>query len=99
MYAYFGGVATSILRPILPYTGYLQLIAGILVDVFYFVAIQLFGKDPIESDSRTVGLLLLLQYALLFREELRTGSQQKSLKKNPGEQEVKTKADDENQAM
>ena len=33
MYAYFGGVAASWKRPVLPWTGVLQLVVGIWVEV------------------------------------------------------------------
>ncbi|KIX07862.1 uncharacterized protein Z518_02516 [Rhinocladiella mackenziei CBS 650.93] len=75
MYAYFGGV--SFFRPILPVTGWLQLIAGIGFDV-YWLAIN--GRDAPESRNRAISVLLLTRYAMLFYDELKTGSQQKSTK-------------------
>ncbi|KIW19272.1 hypothetical protein PV08_03566 [Exophiala spinifera] len=75
MYAYFGGV--SAFRPILPVTGWLQLAAGIALDARYLV---LNGMKAPESRNRSIAILLLTRYAMLFYEELRGGSQQKSNK-------------------
>ncbi|KAL6253347.1 hypothetical protein RBB50_001070 [Rhinocladiella similis] len=80
MYAYFGGV--SAFRPILPLTGWLQLGAGIAFDVRYLV---LNGQKAPESRNRSIAILLLTRYAMLFYEELRGGSQQKSNKEEKKE--------------
>lgn len=68
MYAYFGGVTAF--RPILPITGWLQLIAGIAVDVRYLAT---YGSEAPESTNRAIGVLLLARYAMLFYEELTAG--------------------------
>ena len=73
MYAYFGGVSSF--RPILPVTGWLQLAAGIGLDV-YWLAVN--GRELPESTNRAISVLLLTRYAMLFYEELKTGNQQKS---------------------
>ena len=74
MYGYFGGVTS--LRIVLPYTGYLQLILGIALDGLFFLKGN--GGQDQESTGCAVAIILLLRYAQLFTEELRTGSQQKS---------------------
>jgi hypothetical protein len=73
MYAYFGGV--SVFRPILPITGWVQLGGGIAFDVFYLAKN---GLQASESFNRSVAILLLTGYVVLFYQELRAGSQQKS---------------------
>lgn len=80
MYAYFGGV--SIFRPILPVTGWLQLVAGISFDV-YWLATN--GREAPEATNRAIGVLLLTRYAMLFYQELKTGSQQKTNKAEKSE--------------
>lgn len=75
MYAYFGGVFWF--RRVLPVTGWLQLAAGIGIDVYYLVTN---GREAPEAFNRAVSVLLLTRYALLFYEELKSGSQQKNKK-------------------
>jgi len=72
MYAYFGGV--SFFRPILPVTGYAQLAACIALDIYWLAG---HGLETDESTNRLITILLLGRYAVLFTNELRTGSQQK----------------------
>lgn len=73
MYAYFGGV--SVFRRILPWTGALQLMGGILLDLVW---LRRFGElGGSEVWCRGVGVLLLSIYAVLFVQELREGSAQK----------------------
>jgi hypothetical protein len=74
MYGYFGGV--KVFRPILPVTGWVQLIAGIGLDVFWLSQ----NRDAPEATNRAVSVLLLTRYAMLFYQELKTGSQQSSAK-------------------
>ncbi|KAJ9645595.1 hypothetical protein H2204_001176 [Knufia peltigerae] len=75
MYAYFGGM--SAFRPVLPITGWLQLAGGIALDVRYLI---LNSQKAPESANRAIAVLLLTRYAMLFHEELKGGSQQKSNK-------------------
>lgn len=73
MYAYFGGL--SAFRPILPITGWVQLVGGIALDVFYLASN---GWEGPESFNRSAAVVLLTGYSLLFYRELLAGSQQKS---------------------
>lgn len=68
MYAYFGGV--GVFRPILPVTGWVQLVGGIAVDVLYLFKNRSGGQ---EGTNRAIAVLLLGRYAILFYEELATG--------------------------
>lgn len=72
MYAYFGGV--GLFRPILPVTGWIQLAAGIAVDVFYCVSE---GKEAPETRNRAIGIMILARYAMLFYEELKGSAAKK----------------------
>ncbi|KEF56888.1 uncharacterized protein A1O9_07078 [Exophiala aquamarina CBS 119918] len=83
MYAYFGGVGAF--RSILPLTGWLQLGAGIAVDVLWLTRRgerrdEAGDGDAPEARNRVICVLLLTRYAMLFYEELRSGSQQKEMK-------------------
>ena len=73
MYGYFGGV--GLFRPILPVTGWVQLVAGIAVDV-YWLATHGSEREGTEARNRVICVLLLARFAMLFYEELRVGSQQ-----------------------
>lgn len=73
LYGYFGGVA--VFRRILPVTGWVQLVVGIGVDVFWLS--QNWKNENPEATNRLISVLLLTRYAMLFYEELRTGRQQK----------------------
>ena len=75
MYSYFGGFSSF--RPILPFTGWLQLGAGIALDVYY-CATQ--GREAPETTNRAISIMLLTRYAMLFYEEL-TGSSVRKAKK------------------
>jgi hypothetical protein len=75
MYAYFGGA--TLFRPILPLTGWLQLGAGIGLDVYYCVSQ---GRDAPETRNRAISIMLLTRYAMLFYEELK-GSESRKAKK------------------
>jgi hypothetical protein len=83
MYSYFGGV--SAFRPILPYTGWLQLGAGIALDVYYCVTQ---GREAPETTNRAVSIMLLTRYAMLFYEELK-GSKAKKAAEAPQKGEKK----------
>lgn len=72
MYAYFGGVSSF--RPILPVTGFVQLVAGIALDVYWLAR---HGLETAESINRLIAIIVLGRYAVLYRNELRTGSQLK----------------------
>ncbi|KAJ9616600.1 hypothetical protein H2200_000319 [Cladophialophora chaetospira] len=73
MYSYFAGVAS--LRPILPLTGWLQLGAGIALDVYYCATK---GRDAPESTNRAISVMLMTRYAMLFYEELKGSSAKKA---------------------
>ncbi|OQV05936.1 hypothetical protein CLAIMM_10588 [Cladophialophora immunda] len=72
MYAYFGGVSSF--RPILRVTGWVQLIAGIGLDVYYFAT---HGQGAPEARNRAIGLMILTRYAMLYYEEIKTANGQK----------------------
>lgn len=74
MYAYLGGV--GLFRPILPFTGWLQLVAGIAVDVFWLS--QNAKTENPEATNRLISVLLLTRYAMLYYEELNKGGAQKA---------------------
>ena len=59
----------------LPYTQYLQLGGGILLDAIYFL--QHGSGDKEESTGRAVSILLLLRYTQLYGEQRRAELQQK----------------------
>ena len=63
------------LRSVLPYTQYLQLGGGILLDAIYFL--QHGSGDKEESTGRAVSILLLLRYTQLYGEQRRAELQQK----------------------
>ena len=70
MYAYFGGA--TIFSDLLPWTGYLQLIGGMLGEVFIVrrkLAEGDCGGDMLLANG--VGLGLLGTYAMLFVEDVR----------------------------
>jgi hypothetical protein len=72
MYAYFGGVA--IFSDILPWTGTLQLVAGILGELYVIRDVWKGGRDCGSMDSLWAnGLLLglLSTYFVLFMGDLR----------------------------
>ena len=83
MYSYFAGVAS--LRPILPLTGWLQLGAGIALDVYYCAT---HGRDGPETTNRAISIMLLTRYAMLFYEELK-GSSAKKVKQAEQKSEEK----------
>lgn len=71
MYAYFGGVA--MIRPVLTYTGTLQLVVGILVEYW-----QIWAKWRASDDflcPNIFSLLLLSAYLLLWTRDLRMRAQ------------------------
>ena len=55
MYAYFGGVAVSWTRPVLPWTGVLQLVVGIWVEVRLLR--EELGRGRQSGEGGWVGLL------------------------------------------
>ncbi|KAK2758212.1 hypothetical protein FQN54_004056 [Arachnomyces sp. PD_36] len=65
MYAYFGGM--SAFRPILPYTGFLQLVLGVAGEV-YIIDHKISSGEPIWSNLVAAGLLTA--YFGLFVREL-----------------------------
>lgn len=67
MYAYFGGA--SIMRVILPFTGTLQLIVGLLVESWLIQAKHQRGLQPVWPN--TLCFSLLLAYLILWTQELR----------------------------
>ncbi|KIW86843.1 uncharacterized protein Z519_12629 [Cladophialophora bantiana CBS 173.52] len=69
MYAYFGGVTAF--RPILRVTGWVQLIAGIGMDVYYFASQ---GQGAPEARNRAIGIMILTRYAMLYYEEIKTAN-------------------------
>ncbi|KIX94803.1 uncharacterized protein Z520_09493 [Fonsecaea multimorphosa CBS 102226] len=84
MYAYFGGVSSF--RPILHVTGWVQLIAGIGLDIYYFAT---HGKEAPEVTNRAISLVILTRYAMLYYEEIKAGNAQK----RDGPEEKGEKAD------
>ncbi|EXJ61871.1 hypothetical protein A1O7_02301 [Cladophialophora yegresii CBS 114405] len=80
MYSYFGGVSSF--RSILPLTGWMQIGAGIALDVYY-CATQ--GREAPEAKNRAISIMLLARYAMLFYEELK-GSNAKRKKEEKIEQ-------------
>ncbi|EXJ66362.1 uncharacterized protein A1O5_10514 [Cladophialophora psammophila CBS 110553] len=69
MYAYFGGVTAF--RPILRVTGWVQLIAGIGMDVYYFAS---HGQGAPEARNRAIGIMILTRYAMLYYDEIKTAN-------------------------
>jgi hypothetical protein len=78
MYAYFGGITAF--RPVLPWTGYAQLIAGIAVDMAHLLRLGTSSKGE-ELLGRLVSVLLLSSYAWLFTEELMTEREERRRKR------------------
>ncbi|KAK5047778.1 hypothetical protein LTR84_006443 [Exophiala bonariae] len=72
LYAYLGGV--GLFRPILPVTGWLQLVAGIAVDVLWLF--QNGKSENPEATNRLISVLLLTRYAMLYYEHLKKGGTQ-----------------------
>jgi hypothetical protein len=75
MYAYFGGV--SLFRPVLPFTGYLQLLVGIMGEVLIIYS-KMNSNQPDPVWPNIVSVVLLGTYAVLFTRELRQFSGQRS---------------------
>ena len=67
----------------MPLTGWLQLAAGIGLDVYYCVTE---GQEAPETTNRAVSIMLLTRYAMLFYEELK-GSDAKKAKKEEQKEE------------
>jgi hypothetical protein len=85
MYAYFGGV--SFFRPILPFTGWLQLGAGIALDVYLCITGD---RNTPENLGRCISIALLTRYAMLFYEELKGSDARKAEKaKQTGDKKKK----------
>lgn len=89
MYAYFGGVAASWTRPVLPWTGVLQLVVGIWVEVGLLR--EELGQGRQGGEGGWVGLLgeerwrngfaagLLGCYLVLFLRDLRVKAKEKEV--------------------
>jgi hypothetical protein len=75
MYSYFAGISSF--RPILPLTGWIQLGAGIALDVHY-CATQ--GREAPEAKNRAISIMLMARYAMLFYEELKGTTAKKEKK-------------------
>lgn len=73
LYSYLAGV--SAFRPILPLTGWLQLGAGIALDVYYCATK---GREAPESTNRAISVMLMTRYAMLFYEELKGSDARKA---------------------
>ena len=78
MYSYFGGV--SPFRPILTVTGWLQLAAGLGLDLYYCVTQ---GREFSESKNRAVSIMFLARYTMLFYEELKGSDAWKAKQAEP----------------
>jgi hypothetical protein len=78
MYAYFGGV--SLFRPILPFTGYLQLLVGIMGEILIIYS-KMNSHQPEPVWPNVVSAGLLGTYAVLFTRELRQFSWRRNSRK------------------
>ena len=83
MYAYFGGVAVSWTRPVLPWTGVLQLVVGIWVEVRLLREelgrgrwVDLLGEERWRNGF-AAGLLVC--YLVLFLRDLRVKAKEKEV--------------------
>jgi len=80
MYAYFGGAA--IFSDILPWTGMLQLIAGIAGELYVIMYVWSGSEDCGSMDSLWANVLalgLLLTYLVLFTGDLRAREEKKKI--------------------
>ncbi|KAK9234145.1 hypothetical protein V1525DRAFT_414014 [Lipomyces kononenkoae] len=82
MYAYFGGM--SAFRPILRWTGALQLVVGILAEI-RIMSMKLADEDVVWPNM--ISCLLLTCYMLLFVREIRMEDAEKAAKGSTSEED------------
>jgi len=69
MYSYFAGA--SEFRSILHVTGWVQLFAGIGLDIYYFAT---HGPEHPEVTNRAISLVIMTRYAMLYYDERKGGN-------------------------
>lgn len=86
MYAYFGGVQFP--RPVLPWTGALQLVVGIMMEIWVTRRKVMTGEELVWPNVLS-GCLLCTYLILSTREILMRGGQGKATKEKPVEERTK----------